>query len=453
MKVAVAIALAALCLIGAMVFLRRNVTPAAPPPAAPPVPRSTAPTPAEPAPRAPGAPAARAAAVDVRAIATDLARALRDGDEKKVRALQQALHDRLHPPLADADNGAILYQKAFDLAREKLGGLSLQGLDRTIYSAAMTGKELTADQRTLLRDWFQKNGPTITEVTALLREAGQKPGCRFPDPDQKLSNNLSYAGNLLQLAARCFQEDGRADEAAEVCRTGFALARSTRSSPNILSQLLGCAQEFMAVDGLQRSLDPSSPKLAATLDAADPASVRDAFRLSLLGDLDWTVGGFLAWKADPATAPDAEMRLWAQGPLAMQDVAAYVEAIGDFLRVAERPYHETRGELDALVRKHGEFAPWYASQSKDLVRGIPGLTRTMAKSEAKMSMAKVALELERHRAQHGEYPATFDALKAPPPRDPFTGQPFAYRKEGGGFILESPGAPDRKEPLTWRSRN
>jgi hypothetical protein len=202
---------------------------------------------------------------------------------------------------------------------------------------------------------------------------------------------------------------------------------------------------------MQRTFDPSSPKLAAALDAADPAAVRDAFRRALLGDLEWTAASLLKIRSDPTSAPNEVFRNWAQRPNAFQEVAAYVEGINDCLRLAGRPYYEIRVEMEALVRQHGEFAPWYAARSQETIPALPGLIRTIAKSEATMSMAKLSLDLERYRTQHGSYPATLDALPAPPPRDPFTGQPFAYRKESAGFVLESPGA-GGKDAVTWRSR-
>ncbi len=448
MKIAIGVALAALGLIVALLLLRRDAAPTeAPSPVSPklPVPAASP----EPAP----APVLPTAASPVSARRTsDLARALRDGDEKAVRAIQKALHEELHPPLADADNGAILYQKAFDVAREKMGGLSLKGLDRAVYSAAITGKELTAEQRAALRDWFQKNGAAAEEVTALFREAGRKLHCRFSTHDTALANNMGYGVNFLQLAARVHQENGNADAAADIASAGLAMARATRSSPDLLSQMMGCAQQMATLDGLQWSLDAKTPRLAAAIDAADPAQVRDAYRMSLLGDLDSTVGSLLTWKSDPAAAPNEEMRAWARSPLALQDVASFVEAIDEFLKFGDRPYHEIREDLLALVRQRGEFAPWYASMSKRTISALPGLTRSIAKSEAKMSMAKAALDLERYRSENGSYPATLDALKLAPSPDPFTGRPFAYRKEGSGFALESPGA-DGKDAQVWRSRN
>jgi hypothetical protein len=222
----------------------------------------------------------------------------------------------------------------------------------------------------------------------------------------------------------------------------------------VISQLLGCTFDALTLEGLLANLDPTSPKIAAWLDGATPTSVRDGFLRALLGNVDLIVTHVFKARDNPAAAAEDE-DLWkkAQSPLALQDLAAYVESMNDFSRFAGRPYYEIQGDLDALVRQHGEFAPWYATLSQDYVPSMRSLSRAIAKSEAQMSMAKLSLELERYRGRIGAYPGSLDALGIPPLLDPFTGQPFAYRVEGGRFVLQTPGSPTGKEAMTWRSRN
>jgi hypothetical protein len=457
MKIAIAIGVAAVCLIAVILFLRRESAPPSQPARilAPPPP-SREPTPKAPENTVAAPPASAPASVEPRRLLADLAKALRDSDEKAVQAILKSLRDLLLPPVPDGQNAAILYLEALQQAREKMDGMSMKGLDRGVYSAAITGRDLTPEQMAALRDWYEKNGKAAAEVTGLLREAGQRPLCRFPDQSsaeaQRTVTGLQYASNLLRITAMLQQREGKAGDAAETARAGLAMARASRSAPDIVSQMIGCALDSVTLDGVQQSMDPSTPGLAAWLDGVDPASVRESYLRSLLGDVASTVAGVLKSKADPRSVSDEALRRKIESPLVLQDLAAYVEGINDFARLAGRPYHETRGEMDALVRQHGEFAPWYASFSQDIVPSMPGLSRVIAKSEAQTSMAKLSLALERYRAVNRGYPATLDALNSAPPRDPFTGQPFGYRKEGSGFILESPGAPDGKDALKWRSR-
>ena len=384
------------------------------------------------------APAPAEAPPETRRLLADLAKALRNGDEQAARTLVQRLHDQLYPPLPDDRNGALIYQKAFDVAREKMGGLSMKGLDNAVYSAVLTSKEITPEQSAALRGWFDRNGTAAAEVLALLRDAGQLPECRFSEPNPRTATAMSYACNLLRVAAVVQLQDGQAGAAADQALAGLGMARAIRSSPNLVSQMLGCVFDSQTLEGLQGPLSPATPRIAEWIDAADPASVRDSYLRALLGDVDSTVSGILEAPKD------------AGSPLVLQDLAAYVEGISDFTKHAGRSYYEVREEIDALARQHGELAPWYASLSHSIAPAMPGLSRAIARSEAQTSMAKLGLALERYREKNGSYPATLDALGGPPPRDPFSGQPFTYRREGGGFVIESAG--DGKRPLNWTRR-
>jgi len=286
MKIAVAIGIAAAILIAGL-LLRRGPSEAPgvaahSPPAQTPVPsRAVSEKPAEAFPdsSAPGTTAA-----DPRSLLVGLAKALRDSDEKAARAIQKQLHDLLHPPIPDDQNAALLLQKAFDLAREKLGGLTMKGLDREVYSAVLDGKELTPEQSAALRAWFDQNGAIAAEVTALLCEAAKRPQCRFPEgTSQKSVTGLLYAGKFLGVCALVEQQGGKTAEAAELTLAGLGMAQSVRSSPDLVSQLVGISCQSTSFAALGGSLSPS---LAAWLDQRDPASVRDAYLRALLGDVD-----------------------------------------------------------------------------------------------------------------------------------------------------------------------
>src|SRR5262249_26390660 len=137
----------------------------------PSTPGSTRVLPPMPVDTAPVQPAAAVLPADPRGLLAGLSKALRDNDENAARAILKQLHERLYPPIPEDQNAALLYQRAFDLAREKMGGLKMKGLDEAIYSAALSGKELTPEQTAALRAWFDQNGAAAAEVTALLRDA------------------------------------------------------------------------------------------------------------------------------------------------------------------------------------------------------------------------------------------------------------------------------------------
>ena len=450
MKTAAGIALAAAVLFGAAFLLKPAPTPVARPRLV--APSEPAPVPPEIAPAKSG-PIPERKVIDPRGLLADLSRALRVGDEKAIREILDKLRDLLLPPVPDDQNAALPYVHAFTI----MGSLIPKGDERKAYEALLMGNEPGAEDLKILRGWLGKRSDVLAEVTRLLREAADRPQCRFPQDEEwglgsshaKSLVRISWAANLLSVQAALARLDGNPRESAESVRAGLALARAPRSDPAIISQMIACAVDGVGFDSAQRGGFLGASRLASLVDALDPASFRDAYSRAIVGDVVGTVSDFLKWRADPSAVEDEELRAFAQNPLAVQDLASFVERVSAFTRLLDRPYGEVQVELEGLARKSGEEAPWYARFSK--MEFEPGLMRAVAQSEARLSLVKMASELERWRAREGGYPATLDALGVPTPRDPFSGQPFVYRREGDGFTLEPAGEVPNKEKLTWRA--
>jgi hypothetical protein len=67
----------------------------------------------------------------------------------------------------------------------------------------------------------------------------------------------------------------------------------------------------------------------------------------------------------------------------------------------------------------------------------------LAETEATVGTAQVAAALRIYQLENGQYPQTLSAL-APllgaPALDPFTGNPYLYRREGPGCVVYSVGS-------------
>ncbi len=454
MRIAIGIALAAALLFAAILLLRPAVEPPAAQRADPPAAKAPSNAPSVAAPSStPTVPVAKA--IDTRGLLAELSRALHHGDEQAVRALLDRLRHLLLPPVPDERNAALLYLQALDTVKE----IYPTGNERRSFDAIFSGKDPGEGDLKTLREWFGRNADVLAKITPLLREAGERPECRFPTDAEwamgagmKVMVRMQMASQILVGQAALLRLDGDGAGAAESLRAALAMSRGMRSDPTLVSQMIASALEGVAFESAQREGSLGAPRIAAIVEALDPASIRGAFDRSLLGEVYGTVLEFQKWKADPAAVKDEALRAWVRGPLAAQDVSAYVDMISEFAAVFERPSAVGGAEIEALARKHGEAAPWYASLSKTQVNAFPGVLRERASSEARVALLQTALELERYRAREGGYPAAFDALGVPPPRDPFTGQPFIYRREGGGFVLEIAGEVPKKERLVWRSR-
>lgn len=102
---------------------------------------------------------------------------------------------------------------------------------------------------------------------------------------------------------------------------------------------------------------------------------------------------------------------------------------------------QRRAKLDELAKgAEGPMLPtnWMVPiLAPAIVGGIDGFDRMVARSD----FMHVAAQLRAWKVRHGSYPDTLDALTSatPLPLDPFSGDPYHYRREGDGFVLYSVG--------------
>lgn len=348
-------------------------------------------------------------------ILADLAAALRRGDVEAAQAFLAELRAHVVPPdVPDDRNAALVYQRAFDLIA------ALEDWPPAL-DKLLKGESLSADELALLQAWRAENA----DVFALLRDAARLPECRFPlDYDAGPAMLLPHvapaikAAKMLRAEAHLMERAGDPIGGLESAWAGLEMAEGVRGDPILVSQLVGHVLDGITGAALQGALDPRAPELAAYLDGFDEASLRSAFRRSLLGDLysflPSVMSGTKIEGVDETFTP--------------ADAADYVELIGESLALTERPYAEVRTAYNDFERRAKEAS----GVARYLLPAMERAAAQTARAEGRMRMMKAALALERHRARHGRYPDAFEA-----PVDPLTGRPFAYERVDGGYRLSN----------------
>lgn len=366
----------------------------------------------------------------------------------------------VRPP--DADNAALLYQRAFD----RMGIVS--------------GKP-SPEWLTKVADWLTKAEEPVTEdevagivnqqrsTIELLHKAAGMKGCYFernwsrPSPELLLPEMgpLRNAAKLLAADARLQTFRGHPREALQDIQALYMMADHLSREPLLISLLVGIAIENMAFTAFQDVLDrthPTADDLAA-LNLPETFSFQkagrrafkgeEAFGLSCFGlfgsEIDFSdFLGMIVIEGnhptrtkifDPLAAPFYRVFIL------REDAAIYKRLMAMQQRAVEMPFPQAREESKKFEEE--------LCRQKGFISGLtlPAtwmITVRTRQAEAQYQLTELGLAAANYRAKNGRLPATLSALTAAatdlPVADPFDGQPIRLKQiEGGGILLYSVG--------------
>jgi hypothetical protein len=385
------------------------------------------------------------------------------------------------PPLPDSENAAPVYQQAFK-------ALNLNSDNEKLLEDATRGRVDAADAAALaqVRAVLTAN----TQTLALLRRAVQMPGCRFPVkwkakscPPPAHWLQLPKCALLPATQAVLLARSGDARGALGACATSFGVEKSLAEERTVQSQLIRYWLLRIACHALEQVLSHSGPpalQSAALADYISQIDLKKAYLAALEGDRaeDLSTVNDIMSARDPIAALKAVLpedplgervspvavlttRAHSRSPflrLALaQDALSLLDIWDRTVQLGQVPYRElwlAYPQPDVLLFRLSPFAQpltYKLYHSYDL----PVRQRDLAL--AHLGLAQIALHLKAYHATHGAYPASLPALEQATgrslPPDPFSGEPFAYRRQPQGFLLYSWGCDlndDDGAPLTNR---
>lgn len=423
---------------GVAVFLARRPQETA---GTPSTPRPSDPTPAismaAPASEAVPPPAPKAARTRAASAFDRLLEALRSGDRAKIRQALDELHVELVPaPVPDAENAALLYKQAFEKYQ---GDLSEEDID--ILGRLSEHGHVTPEERAKLQALLDRN----REALKLLHQAAGRAKCNFNlDYTQGFRMEMPHidglirGAKLLNLEALLAGKDGLAGSSYAALR----LAEAVADEPVLVSQLVRVVCHGIGSEALQLSLagDVGRDHLLALVEQFAPEKMRASSERMLL--LELYSGVKLALDGDPAgPAPGVTIRR-PDDPLGAHDLSLYAETLGQYAALAGRPYYEVRDRLQAIQTAAANGAPWYAEMTRQMLPRLASAAERQAVAEANLGTGQLAAALKLYQQAHGAYPPSLDELRTVLPAlpvDPFSGRPYAYRREGSGFVVYSVG--------------
>jgi hypothetical protein len=364
--------------------------------------------------------------------------------------------DKMYPPLPDAQNSVVIYQKAF------LHYLSLpeDATNWPIVSASifpLPAQPLPRDVKQGIADYVNQNENTL----ALLHQAagiekgyyetGFKNG--FPTSVQPPFVQIRQNAQLLALAVILRAEDRQPGPATTLLLDSFGLLRSLEHDPQLVSQMisdsilrLNCSSLELALNKISLS-DDQLRSLAAAFHEVESS---DGLKQSLIYDRCWGIWLRDLITANPFNRPNEPLRgklgdLYSRVRYYREsDFIFYLDTMEEYIAAVDMPYPKKLKVGKQLATK--------AKESDESKRAFGILLVTPwdeyfvhdAKTHAQLLLSETALAIERYRLAHQDQlpamlqdlvPAYLQAV----PADPFDGKPLRYNRLPKGYLLYSIG--------------
>jgi hypothetical protein len=389
-----------------------------------------------------------------RALERELAQIRDRGEALTVRELAP-------PPVPDAENAALVYQRALlSLPRQEAvrsGGrepwrLMAQADENALrdFTAAEPAK-----QRGVSLDQVRQALAGTEETAALTRQAAAMPRCAFPvDWDAGTEALFPHLGPLRSLARLLAAEaivaarDGKPAEAVANLRAIQSMAQHIGQEPVLISQLVQYACLSTGQSGLRRILGESSLGEAECREIADALAgvdVHTPFARAVEGERSFGLWIFDAVRRRPLILMDegndafrvlAKLRVIGE-PLLKQDELFYLRQMSRCVTLAKEP------GPGRLARENTDELryPWYALVSRIVLPAFSTATNKRDEMEARLALARWGLALHVYRKRFGQYPPSLDAVEKTLawdlPKDPISGRELAYQRQDDGYLLYS----------------
>ncbi|MBM4050695.1 MAG: hypothetical protein FJ279_36825, partial [Planctomycetes bacterium] len=363
----------------------------------------------------------------------------------ELRAQKATLRDLMPPPVPDAENGAMLFKDAGQLAK---GGSP----DADLKLAAVSMNE--AD----VRAYLEKN----REALEKLRQAVEKPKCRFDvEYSQiglgKMLTTLAVFREFTRLLAwDAFyaRHQGDLSGAVRSCRTLWRI-RPCVPEGGIVCLLVGMGLDYQALNVTRQVIDQIElpqelcQSLVAELESKQISHARLIRCVKMeravcerlweeLQDADVARFGWPQLGRFPVLAGAISVVVM---PFRKQNHAATLRFMVRYLEAIESPWPQrlTAFDVDAELNA----LPFHARATRESLEMLGRLAEFDAEHTARVDLALLGVGLKLFKAKRGDYPNRLSELApeclARLPADPFTGQPYRYARKGEGFVAYSVG--------------
>ncbi len=372
-----------------------------------------------------------------------------EGELQKIKEASEplTLADLALPSVADDENAAVIYAKAFEQLNLSDSDIEMLG-SLTRNHVAVPDREIPLAE---LGRIVERNPAAIE----LLVEAAKRPRCRFAiDWDAGIETELPHLPQLKNsaylLAAKILWHADRNQmrQALATARVSLAIGDSVADEGTVISQLFRYAITGTTLTVVQYALhERSAPtgscrKLYGYLGEME---FMDSFVETMSRERVMGISGFALWRQQ-ITEKKAERGGFSWTPLDKltdYDQVQYLRLMSEVIAVAESPYRNSREAFSDIKRRLSEDVPvCLLTRTLLPVTWAPVIKRDVI--IARVGLAQVALALKAYKNKKGRYPESLAKLRevidwGKLPEDPFSAEDFIYRHEGEGFLVYSIG--------------
>ena len=404
-----------------------------------------------------------------------------EGELEKIRAAGDplTLREAAPPKVPNAQNAALVYMQAlqhFKTERDEKEDPENRTIRRFI-------GEFRYDEEP--RSTLAEVEPILAkhaEDFRLLKQASLMPACSFSvnweDPVKADLSHLSWmriAASFLAAKAIADARRGQSAAALEDFAVIVRMANHVAPEPDLVAQLARFRFFHYIHLTLPEVLSAALPNpakarrftdLLRQVDLVDPyvgALKGERCRQIFVYNLIRRDGPMtLLWLTQPIGTPQEQRSLPSRAlnallkplfqPFLKLDEIWLLKAMEEQIGLAPKSYaqlpravqpaHPGPGQTEGPVDEQWDHIPGYAVVARIM---MPVFSRAMSRrdeTKAELGLTQLALALKSFQLEHGEYPASLSELSAAGwslPADPFSGQPFVYRREGKGYLLYSIG--------------
>ncbi len=356
------------------------------------------------------------------------------------------------PKIPDDENGAVVYNQAFKLMDDPKMKADVTLLENYFDdSINHRGKTTRIDSN------LTQAQSRVNTVVSLLREAANRPHCRFNvDWGAGVAAGFPQLAELRSVArilganALIDAQTDRTDQAITSVDLGYKFSESLREEPILIDLLVRNAVIAIDTAAFQRVLatgdvhEEQAKRLFNTLSGID---LRRGLEVALVGDRAMFLVQFNEFN-DERKHGAAEYfggrvpPAYSLPSFRFADELFYLREIRQQIERAGWTCREVR--LKGIQPITSTDIPRYAVMSRMMMPVYEKARLSRDAAMANIALAQVSLALKAYKDRTGSYPSSLQGVKTKLgwklPTDPFSGSDLKYARKGGGFTIYSFGA-------------